>query len=269
MRLLVILTSTVLCSATLADADEIPRVVMVDRGYDGPQPQLYIGPHLEHEDAWPPSYLWLSVDRLQRERRDWNSASDTSNWLFSMLKLSAIGPAQPDDVLKPQAAKKLGIKNGQRVPAGRMKDVCPGDFWEGEADTLVEAPPKTFGEHVRQAQGGVVGRVTRIEHGFTGFVPALLLVLDVEDSLFVSDFSLSPHVVLPVGGYAHEGDVYCASAKMLNSYIPDEGDRIIVMPLSGPWDRKGGDHGGVETLLEFRNRTWVLRNQSPPEAQNP
>ena len=109
----------------------------------------------------------------------------------------------------------------------------------------------------------------------------------------MSDFSVHPYVVLPVGSYVHDGNVYCGSRSILNGYEPEEGHRIIVMPVSGPWDHKRevmavwhpvelflvGEpdettgvseveplHQGSSapgTLHEFRDRLWVLRNRNP------
>lgn len=278
-----------LSSGSLAlGSDAIPRRALVDESwYDGRHAGLF-------EDAY---YLWLHVEELARERAEWRPGiSDEQDVALSVLETFAEFAQDEDDdlyldaLIQPGAATAHGLRNGQRIPPERFAEVCKAAGFDPSLDALLDQPPERFERHVEEARGAVLGRVTRIEHGFTGPMPSLLLKLDVEDTLIPSDYSQHPYLVVATSGYVHDDTVYCSHPGM-GRWLPAKGDRLIAMPVTGPWDKDGEimpivdpvevflvgepDSAGVSqvkplfkrksvpgTLLDFRHQLWNVLDRA-------
>lgn len=283
-----------LASGSLAlGSDEIPRRVLVDESwYDGRHDGLF-------EEAY---YLWLHVEQLARERAEWRLGLEVEqDVVLTALEILAELAQDADDesfvtaLIQPGAAKAYGLRNDQRIPPERFADICNEDGFDPSVDAPLSQPPERFDRHVEEARGAVLGRVTRIEHGFSGPAPSLLLKLDVEDTLIPSDYSQHPYIAVATAGYVHEGTVYCSPPGM-RGWLPAIGDRLIAMPVTGPWDKDGKimpivdpvevflvgepDSSGVSevkplfkrksvprTLLDFRHTLWDVLDRA--EAADP
>lgn len=197
-------------------------------------------------------------------------------------------------LIQPGSAKAYGLKNGQRIPPARFAEICKAASFARSVNALLDQPPERFDGHIEEARGAVLGRVTRIEHGFFGPIASLLLELDVEDTLIPSDYSPHPYLVVATSGYVHEDTVYCSWPAM-RGWLPAVSQRLIAMPVTGPWEKDGEimpivdpvelflvgepDNAGVSgvtpllarksvpgTLLEFRHRLWEARDQPAPDG---
>ncbi len=242
-------------------------------------------------------YLWLHIDQLARERANWRvGLDDEQDAALSLLEIFAGFAQDPLDedsylstTVQPEAAEAYGLQNGERIPAERLAEICRAADFERGVDALLDQPPQRLARHVEEARGAVLGRITRIEHGLLGPLPSLLLELDVEDTLIFSDYSQHPYLVVPTGGYVHDDTVYCSWPGM-EHWLPTVGQRLIAMPVTGPWDKDGdimpifdpveiflvgeSNDQGVskvaplleresvpKTLLEFRHRLWDVRDK--------
>ncbi len=282
-----------LTSSLLAGNDELPRLVLVDRlEAEGRQSGLYDDAH----------YVWLSVAQLARERAEWRRGLEhkMDNTLAALEMFREFGLEGDGSslaaVIQAGAAKEHGLRNGERIPTEKFAEICNAADFDLSDDALLDRPPSRFGRHARQARGAVLGRVLHIEHGFTALLPALLLELDVEETLFVSEYSFHPYIVVATSGYAHDGAVYCSMAGM-GGWLPAVGDRLIAMPVTGPWDAEGlvmpivdpieiflvGEPDEVgssevtplskrssvpKTLLDFRRRLWDARDEIDHQADD-
>ena len=271
----------------LYGGDEIPRLVLVDGSeYEGRHEGLY-------EDAY---YLWLHVDELASERAEWRLGLDNEqDVMLSSLEILAEFGLDSEDrsflaaLIQPGAAREHRLRSGQRIPPERFSNICNAASFDPSQDAWLDKPPRHFVRHAEEARGAVLGRVIRIAHGFSGSSPSLLLELDVEETLIVSDYSLHPYLVVATSGYVHDGTVYC-SPPVLGGWLPAVGDRLVAMPVTGPWDGDGQvmpivdpievflvgepDKVGVsevrplskrssvpKTLLDFRRRLWDIRDE--------
>lgn len=273
-------------ASLLYGGDEIPKLVLVDESeYQGRHEGLY-------DDAY---YLWLHVEQLARERAEWRlGLNDEQDVMLSSLEILAEFGLDEEDksflaaTIQPGAAREHGLRNGQRIPSERFSNICHAADFDPSEDAWIDEPPMDFVRHAQEARGAVLGRVTRLAHGFSGSSPSLLLELDVEETLIVSDYSLHPYLVVATSGYVHDETVYC-SPPVMGGWLPAVGDRLVAMPLTGPWDADGSvmplvdpveiflvgepDKVGVsqvtplstrssvpKTLLDFRRRLWDIRD---------
>lgn len=277
-------------SSLVLGSNGFPTAVLLDdlREHQGPDAGMYDDAH----------YVWLSVEQLARERDEWryglNPVQD--NVLVALEVLEELGREEDDGSLlgamvQPGAAKQYGLRNGQTIPTAKIAEICNTADFDASVDVFLSKPPDRFDLHAQEARGAILGRVLRIAHGFTAMIPALLLEFDIEETLFVSDYSLHPHVVVAAGGYVHDGTVYCSVPTMMG-WHPEVGDRLIFMPVTGPWDKDGQvmtvvdpsevylvgepDESGVSevkalrsgrssvpsTLVDFRHRLWSIRDQA-------
>lgn len=280
-----------LASGSLAlGSDEIPRRVLVDESwYDGRHAGLF-------EDAY---YLWLNVEELANERAKWRPGiSDEQDVVLAVLETFAEFALDEDDdsffdaLIQPGAAQEYGLRNGQRIPREKFADLCKTARFDPTEDAPLDQPPQRFDRHVEEARGAILGRVTRIEHGFSGPIPSLLLRLDVEETLIPSDYSQHPYLVVATSGYVHNDTVYCSYPGM-GGWLPATGDRLIAMPVTGPWEKDGEimpifdpvevflvsepNRAGVSevkpllkrkavprTLLDFRHELWNVLDRVEP-----
>ncbi len=282
-----------LSSGSLASGnDEIPRRVLVDDSE-------YVGRHEGlFEDVY---YLWLHVEELERERAEWRLGFDDAQdaTLLAMETFAEFAQDEDDEsflaaLIQPGAAPAHGLRDGQRIPPEEFANVCRTASFDPSEDAVLDQPPVRFARHVEQALGAVLGRVTRIEHGFSGPVPSLLLELDVEDTLIPSDYSPHAYLVVATSGYVHQETVFCSWPGM-KGWLPTVGERLIAMPVTGPWEKDGEiipifdpveiflvgepDSAGVSavtpllertsvprTLLDFRRRLWDIHDGIGHEA---
>ncbi len=279
-------------AGSLASAnDDVPwRVLLEEPEHVGRHEGLF-------EEAY---YLWLHVEQLRRERTEWRLGLYDAQDVTLLVWETLAEFAQDDDesflngLIQPSAAPVYDLQNGQRIPADRHAEICRAADFDPSVDGRLGQPPEGFEQHVAEARGVVLGRVSRIEHGFSGMTPSLLLELDVEDTLIASDYSPNPYLVVATSGYVHEDTVYCSWPGM-EGWEPAVDDRLIAMPVTGPWDKDGEimpivdpveiflvgepDSTGVSkvtpllerdsvpgTLLEFRHRVWNVLDELVPDG---
>ncbi len=220
---------------------------------DGPPTRVLVDELRERSDSNSgkdegegPYYLWLSINRLARERAAWRFGEDaardtTLGWLEVLEELwqqDQEGSGAFIVSIQPGAAASHGLRDGQLVPADTHAEICNAAGINPPDSVLPNPPSSTFDRHAQEARGALLGRVREIHHGLHAIEPALLLDLDVEEALFPSDHSQHPFVVVTTGGYVHDGTVYC-STRYMAGWQPSVGDRLIFMPVSGPWDKNG------------------------------
>lgn len=282
------IVAMLMTSSLVFGSDELPSLVLIDKLE--PDQSRHSG---LYDDAY---YLWLSVEQLARENAEWRSGiEDEQDAMFVTLESFKEFGLEDDGsllaaVIQPGGAKRHGLKDGERIPTEKFAEICNAADFDPSEDVLLDRPPRHFGRHAKEARGGIVGRVLRIAHGFTAMLPALLLELDIEETLFMSDYSIHPYVVVLTSGYVHNGTVYCSMSEMAG-WQPAVGDRLVFMPVTGPWDKDGQimpvvdptevflveepDGSGVsevkplglkrssvpKTLVDFRRRLWNIRDE--------
>lgn len=231
-----VLALTAVLPSGFVTADEVPDRVLV-------QPKARTG------FAESVHYLWLGAERLDDEL---GLIPEDALALADHLQDSA-DPVLPtiDSWDQEQAILQMKMFQGLNLhpPVGdaelrdglRLDRAGVDRFCERtELHTLrLSTVRREFEGQILEAKGGVVGRIVGIRHGFSFELhPAVLLVLDVEETLIFGEFSMSPYVILLSGAFVHADRVFCP-LYTINDFFPEIGHRLVVLPSAGPMDEEG------------------------------
>ena len=244
LKLVAAAAALLLIAGTRASAEDIPDRLLVqkaDRADDS------------FEDG---TLLWIKAEHLSRQLpprlRDAALMSTDALDTLPDEAFDAVFRASSEDPLDEQlfwlwlnmveardrygSARSLGLEDGQLLI---NSELCEDANISSEHQSLAYSHrrkiPASFAEQAKQSRASIVGRVTDIVAGFQTS-PALLLELDVEESLGSSQFSALPFVLLPIGSFVAEDTVFCSRPRTFGGYLPQLDDRIVVMPTTGPWN---------------------------------
>lgn len=194
-------------------------------------------------------YLWLGAERLDDELglipEDALALADHPRDSAEPLLPTIDSFEQEQAILQMKMLQMLNLhppvgeadlRNGLRLDRAGVEKFCE----RIELRTLrLSTVRREFEGQILEAKGGVVGRIVEIRHGFSFELhPAVLLVLDVEETLIHGEFSMSPHVILLSGAFVHADRVFCP-VYTINDFFPEIGHRLVVLPSAGPMDEEG------------------------------